>query len=119
MVDRLLIKDLRARTIVGVHEWEQAQPREVRIDLDLTVDLEAAARSDELVDAVDYGAVCRLVVAHATASRCRLVERLAGSIAELVFEHFAGVRALTVRVDKPGAVRGAGGIAVELTRSRD
>ena len=116
-MDRILIRDLRADTIIGVHERERSRPQPVVLGLELTADCSAAARSDELDDAVDYEAIATAVVAHVGECRFRLVERLAGSVADLVLEMFPRVSALTVTVEKPGAIPGAT-VAVELRRSR-
>jgi FolB domain-containing protein len=116
--DRISVEGLRARTIVGVHEWERRERQDVSIDLDLEVDLGPAATSDDLAETVDYGALSRAVVAFAETSRCHLLERLAGSIADLVLEHSARVHAVTVRVDKPNASRLARTVAVRLRRER-
>ena len=65
----------------------------------LEVDLAAAAASDHLSDTVDYGPlvdICRSVV---EMESYRLLERIAGRIAERVLAS-AGIRACTVRVRK-------------------
>jgi dihydroneopterin aldolase len=116
--DRLFVDDLRIRTIVGVHEWEQREPQEVVVHLEAEVDLGAAATTDDLADTVDYGRLIRQVHRHVEASRFHLLERLAGSIADHVLERFPGVEAVTVRVDKPAASDLARNVAVQLRRAR-
>jgi dihydroneopterin aldolase len=88
------------------------------VHLEAEVDLGVAARTDDLADTVDYGRLIREVHRHVEGSRFRLVERLAGSIADHVLEHFPGIRAVTVRVGKPGASNLARNVAVQLRRSR-
>jgi len=46
-------------------------------------------------------------------SRFRLIERLAQEVAETCLA-FPGVAGVTVTLDKPGAVRGARSVAVEI-----
>jgi len=58
------------------------------------------------------------VIAHVEASHYRLLEALAASIADLVLERCTPVEAVTVRVDKPGALRHARTVAVELRREK-
>jgi dihydroneopterin aldolase len=86
------------------------------VNLDLDADLEPAAASDDLAFAVDYAAVARAVSDHAAAARHLLLEALAGSIASVVLDRFPLVRAVTVRVEKQGAVPGARAVGVELRR---
>lgn len=119
MRDRLFVDELRIRTIVGVHEWEQREPQEIVVHLEAEVDLGAAAVTDDLEDTVDYGRLIRGVQAHVEGSRFHLVERLASSIADHILEGFPRVAAITVRVDKPGASRLARNVAVQMRRTRD
>ena len=112
----VFLRDLRVRTVVGVEEHERKSPQEVLVSLDLDVDLEPAAASDDLSLAIDYAAVARAVGEHAAAARHLLLEALAGSIATLVLLRFPLARAVTVRIEKPAAVPGARGVGVELRR---
>ena len=118
MSDRIHVHDLALRTIIGVHEWERETPQDVLVNLVLEVDLARAAASDDLADGVDYHALTKRVIAHVEASRYLLIERLAASIADLALEHFPALDAITVKVDKPGALRFARSVAVEMRRER-
>ena len=118
MSDRIFIRDLRLRTIIGVHDRERERPREILLNLELDTDLTASARSDALEDAVDYQALVEQVARHVEASRHRLLERLADGVAQLVLESFSAVDAVVVRVDKPGALPLARSVAVEIRRVR-
>ena len=116
--DRIYIRDLHLRTVIGVRTWERDKHQDVVINLALTTDLSAPSGSDDLADAVDYSKLTKRVIAHVEQSSYRLLERLAGSIADVVLEHFPPVKSVTVTVDKPGALRFARSVGVELTRDR-
>jgi dihydroneopterin aldolase len=118
VADRIVVEGLRARTVLGVHPHEREAPRDVLFRVTLELDLAAAAQSDDLEDTVDYDAVARLLVAHAEKARHRLVEALAGSLAALALDRFRALHAVTVRVEKPGALPGAETVAVEIRRAR-
>jgi dihydroneopterin aldolase len=118
MPDRIVFEGLRAFTTLGVHEHERRAPREVRVDLDLEVDLREACASDRLDASVDYDAVARAVSETAAKARFRLVEALAEAIARAVLAGFPRVARAIVRVTKPGAVEQAASIAVEIGRKR-
>lgn len=85
-MDRILIEDLRALTIIGAlpHERELAQP--LRIDLSIGCDLREAGRSDELAATVHYGLVCERVTELVRGSKDILLERLAAKVADVVLE---------------------------------
>lgn len=117
--DRIELRGLRALGVCGAlpEEQERAQPFEV--DLDITADLSAAVQSDELDDTVDYGAVCELVERVIATERFRLLERLAGRIAELVLTDDR-VREVTVTVRKlrPPVAQMVETTGVRITRQR-
>ena len=74
-------------------------PQMLELDLLVEADLDAAGRSDDLADTVDYGPlleICRTVV---EAASYRLLESIAGTIAERALA-VPGVLAVTVRVRK-------------------
>ncbi|MBL6749762.1 MAG: dihydroneopterin aldolase [Nevskia sp.] len=116
--DSILIEGLQVRTIIGVHAWEQHQPRPLLLDLELGIDLRNAAASDRLRDAVDYKAVADELIAFAAAREFRLLETLAESIARLLFERHP-ILWLRLAIGKPGAVPEARNVAVRIERRRE
>lgn len=116
-MDRILIQDLLVRCIIGVNEEERHQKQDVVINLSLTTDLSKPGKSDRIEDTVDYRAIKKQVMALAENSRFYLVEALAEAAAAVCLANPA-VTAVTVRVDKPGALRFAKSVAVEIERAR-
>jgi dihydroneopterin aldolase/2-amino-4-hydroxy-6-hydroxymethyldihydropteridine diphosphokinase len=118
-VDLIRIEGLRLMTVVGVlpHEREAAQP--LQVDLTLFADLEDAAKSDELDDTANYGAVAEAVASTVTAANDLLLERLAGRIAEVALS-FPRVEAVDVRLTKlrPPIPVDVSATSVELHRTR-
>jgi FolB domain-containing protein len=117
-VDQILIKDLVARGIIGVNDSEREKPQEILINIILFADLHPAGRSDNIHDTVNYRTVAKQALAHAESSQRFTVEALAADIAHLCLEQ-PGVLKARVRVEKPGAVRFAASVGVEIERSRD
>jgi len=117
-VDRILIGDLQARCILGISPEERREKQDVVINLAIFADLRPAGRSDRFEDAVDYRAIKKGVLALAEASHFQLVEALAQAVADKVLE-FPGVQRVTVRVDKPSALRFARTVGVEIERGRE
>ncbi len=56
-------------------------------------------------------------MAHVEASDCFLIEKLADNIADMCLQELQ-VRAVTVTVDKPGALTKARSVAVEIRREK-
>lgn len=114
-MDKIHIRNLRLRTLVGINEWEQRKRQDVVLDITLHLDLQAAATSDGIEDTVDYKTVKDQLVELVEAGSWRLLEALAGEVAELCLEP-GPVQAVDVTVDKPHALRFADSVAVQLHR---
>lgn len=100
-VDRIELRGLRVLARVGVLPHERAQDQPLEIDLDLTLDLGPAGRSDDLADTVDYGAVCAAVATTVgSAGHVALLERLAQSVTDAVLALDPRIDAVEVAVRK-------------------
>ena len=116
-LDRIHIRDLLLRCVVGVNEDERRQKQDVVIQITLEADLREACRSDCLEHTVDYRALKKRVISLVERSTFYLVERLAEAIAaECLAE--PRVRGVRVQVEKPGALRFARTVGVEIVRER-
>jgi len=116
-MDRILIKDLRARCILGINDDERREKQDVVVNLALAADLRKAGKSDRFEDAVDYRALKKRILAMVEGSSYYLVEGLAERIAEMCLEH-PRVAQAQVTVEKPSALRFARSVGVEITRAR-
>ena len=117
MPDKIYIRDLALRCIIGVYPEERREKQDVIINVALACDHSAAARSDRLEDAIDYKQLKLRIRELVEASQFNLIETLADRIVALCL-HEPRVQAATVTVDKPGALRFARSVAVEVTRRR-
>jgi dihydroneopterin aldolase len=116
-LDRIFITALAAETVIGIHEFERQTLQRVEVDLEMWVDLAAAARSDAIEDTLNYRSVAKRVLAFVQQGRFQLVEALAGGIAGLVLAEF-GIERVRVTVHKPGAVRHSRDVGVTIERAR-
>jgi len=116
-LDRIHIRDLGARCIVGINPEERVNKQDVNINLTMHADLSQAGASDAIEDTVDYKSVKKELLAMVEASEYLLIERLAERIAEIALRP-ALVQRVDVSVDKPGALRFARSVAVDITRER-
>jgi FolB domain-containing protein len=116
-VDRIIIEDLRLRCIVGVNPDERTQAQDINLRLTLCTDLRPAGSSDDLADTVDYSVLEDDIRALVEGSRFFLIERLADEIARLCLRR-PEVERVMVRLEKPGALRFARTVAVEIERTQ-
>jgi len=116
-LDRIHIRDLTVRCIIGIYPEERREKQDVVVNITLEANLRAACQSDRLDDTVDYKGLKRRIIAMIESSSRFLIERLAQDVAELCLAE-PKVTRVTVSVDKPGALRFARSVAVEITRAR-
>jgi len=116
-MDRIYIRDLLVRCIVGVYPEERHTPQDVVINIVLHADLRKPCQSDQLEDSIDYKAVKQKVLQLTGQSSDQLIERLAQRVADACLEDHR-VQEVEVTIDKPGALRFARSVAVQITRSR-
>lgn len=117
-MDKVIIKDLVIRGIIGINDWEREKEQEILVNIVMFTDTRAAADSDQIEDCVNYRTVAKKVFAHAEAAKRFTVEALANDLAEICLNE-KGVEKVQVRVEKPGAVRFAKSVGVEIERARE
>lgn len=116
--DRILVRDLRLRGIVGINDWERKKRQDIVINLTLFGDFRLAGSSDKIEDTLNYRSLTKDVIAHVEASSHYLVEALATELARICVVDHGAQRAL-VRVEKPAALRFADSVGIEIDRSRE
>jgi dihydroneopterin aldolase len=82
--DRIEVRGVRVEAVHGVLEDERARPQPFEVDLDMYLDTADAVATDDLATTADYGAAIDAVVAVLRGGPHRLVESLAGAIADAV-----------------------------------
>lgn len=116
-MDKIFIKDLLIRCIIGVNGEERRIKQDILINITLLTDLRKPGKSDKIDEAVDYRAIKKKVYNEIEISDYRLIESLAERVSEICLENSAVKKAI-VKVEKPGALRFAKSVGVEITRER-
>ncbi len=117
MPDQIQIKDLLLRTIIGINEEERRARQDVLINILLHADTRPAGASDAIEDAVNYRTITKQVIHLVESSQFYLVEKMAAEIAAICLAD-PRVESASVRVEKPGALRFARSVGVEIHRTR-
>jgi dihydroneopterin aldolase len=120
VTDRVEILDLRVTGVHGVlpEERERAQP--FSLDVVAWVDTAAAQKSDDLADTVDYGALAQAAADIVGGRSYRLLEALAGRLADalLILDPRLEAVEVTVRKLRPPLALDVGSTGVRVRRSR-
>jgi FolB domain-containing protein len=114
--DRIEIRDLLLRGIVGINDWEREKPQDILIHITLFADLRSAGASDKIDDTVNYRSLTKQVIEHVEGSARFTVEALAADVARICLAD-PRVARVRVRVEKPGALRFARTVGVEIERT--
>ncbi len=107
------ITDLCLETIIGIFDWERKEKQKVVINVEIEFNASKAIKSDRVQDTVDYKTITKKIIRHVEASQYFLLEKMTDSVLKIVLE-FPKVKKARVRIDKPGALRFARSVSVEL-----
>lgn len=102
-MDQIRIKNLKIFAHHGVYEQEKEQGQNFIVNAVLYVDMERAGRSDDISDAVDYGAVCLFLDNYMRENSFDLLEAVAEHVAEEILFEFPAVHKVEIEIDKPDA----------------
>lgn len=117
-MDKIFIKDLLLRCTIGVTPEERREKEDIVINLALAMDLHEVGQSDLMDDTVNYRDLKKRIIAMVEHSQYSLIESLADRIASLCLES-SKVLEVQVAVEKPGALRFARSVGVEITRKAE
>ncbi|MEE9514258.1 MAG: dihydroneopterin aldolase, partial [Anaerolineales bacterium] len=81
--DRIIIKDLLLRGIIGINAWEREKRQDILINITLSCDLRAPGERDKIEDAINYRTLTKKIIEHVEGSARYTVEALAADIATL------------------------------------
>lgn len=114
-MDKIFLSELKIDTIIGIWEWERRIRQSVIIDIEMSADIAKAAATDDVADTLNYKSVAKRIQEFVAASSFQLVETLAERIAAIIRDEF-DVAWVSVRVNKPGAIRGSRAVGVLIER---
>jgi FolB domain-containing protein len=117
-LDRILIKDLRIPGILGINPEERVNEQEILINAVLWADTRPAAVTDDIEDAVNYRTVTKALIAHIRDGKPMLVERLVQELVDICFDMEPRIKRVEMTVEKPGALRYARSVGINITRER-
>ncbi len=119
MSAHIIIERLEFRGRCGITAEERAKPQPLAVDLELDASLDAAGRSDNLADTLDYAKIAQRLVEIGTTQETCLLETMAERFLAMLFADFPITRA-TLWLRKLHApisqVTRSVGIRIERTR---
>ena len=114
-MDTIFLRNLRIETIIGIFDWERKDKQTVFFDIEMATDVNKAAASDDIDDALDYKSISKSIISFVEKSEFQLVETLAVKVAELIMTEF-NISWLRLSLNKKGAISYADDVGVSIER---
>jgi FolB domain-containing protein len=115
MADFIHIRGLEVWCIIGINEDERLKEQKIIVNVRLAVDTRRASETDDIADTVDYKSLKNELMDYTLNSSFGLLEALAERLANICLR-YKGVSGVRLSIDKPGALRHAESVAVEIER---
>jgi len=114
--DRIEIRGLRLRCIIGFNSDERREKQDVVIDITIYADLARGGQTDDPAAIFNYKTLNKTVIRLVEASTYNTIEALATAIARTACVDCAAPR-VVVSVQKPGALRFTDTVGVVIDRT--
>lgn len=111
------IKNLKLKTIIGIHDFEQESLREIIINVKIETDKIDSLYSDKIEDTIDYANLTEKIKSVVKNHQSKLIESLAQNIIDKIMEDDA-IKSCELELDKPGAVKDVESFSINLKNVR-
>jgi len=115
--DKIFLEALEVHCLIGIFDWERKIKQKILIDLEFPADIRKAAKTDRIQDTIDYKKIAKRTIEFTAKSKFFLVETLAEKLAQMILSEFR-LPQIMIRISKPGAIRGANNVGVQITRRK-
>lgn len=116
LADKVFIKQLAVPALIGALPEERKAPQNLFFDLEMSIDIRAAAKNDDLNQTIDYAAVRRALIEFVAQSSFDLLETLGDRLATSLYEQF-NFSAIHLCITKqPFDITDAEGVGVIIER---
>lgn len=112
------IEEMEFYAFHGHYKEEQIVGNRFLVDLELKTNMEAAAVSDQLEDAVNYQVAYRVVKEAMKRPKSNLLEHIGKRILDALYEELTGIEKATVTIRKMNPPMGGPIRSVNVTMSR-
>jgi dihydroneopterin aldolase len=119
-MDKIFVAGLELEAKHGLYDQERQLGNLFRFDVRVSADTRNAAATDDLSGTIDYAEIADVVKQEAMGPSTKLVETLAGRIADSLLHRFPKAEKVKVRVAKlnPPGMESVSEAGVEISRER-
>ncbi|QOW10361.1 2-amino-4-hydroxy-6-hydroxymethyldihydropteridine diphosphokinase [Kaistella flava (ex Peng et al. 2021)] len=108
------VENLRLRAFIGFIDWETEKLQDIIISFSFKYDTAIASKTDDVQDAVDYKKITKGIIDFVDHKSFHLIETLTDKIYNHIQESGPALQEITVKVEKPHALRFADNVLVEI-----
>jgi 7,8-dihydroneopterin aldolase/epimerase/oxygenase len=116
-MDKLFISGLQVETIIGVYPNERVEKQSLKMDIEITLDIQAAINSDQIQQTVDYAILIEKITQWTSTTTFQLVESLADFLAKKILSTFP-VQSVGLRLHKFSEKVRADSVGVVIERKK-
>ena len=113
-LSEVCVENLRLRAYIGFIDWETEKLQDVVISFSFKYDTALASKTDEVQNAVDYKKITKGIIKFVDHQSFHLIETLAEKIYQYIQFSGAALQDITVKVEKPHALRFADNVLVQI-----
>jgi len=119
-MDTLILKECKFECYIGIFPKERKVKQPIILDIELSLDIRKAAKSDSIKDALDYRDVHALIKERVEKNTSFLIETVVEDLARDILKKFPAVKAVTLILQKPKPMqkRNAAWAGLKIIRTR-
>lgn len=115
-MDKIIIKDLLLRGILGLNPEERIQKQNILVNVVMYHDISQAAATDDVTHSLNYATISERITDRVETGSDLTVEKLVTDLARMIVVEYGAARVM-VRVEKPTALPFAASVGVEIERT--
>jgi len=112
------VKNLKLKTTLGVHAWEQNFSREIIINIEIETAFEKSLESDNVEDTIDYDGVITKIKNFIAQNQFKLIEKLSNEVMKKIMED-SRIARCKLEIDKVGIVDFVDSCSVTIEQKRE
>lgn len=113
----LKLKNLRLKTIIGIHAWENDIDREIIINIEIKLSEQPVIASQNIEDTIDYDTITTQIKNLISHNRFGLIETMTKAILDKIMED-ERIQRCKVEIDKVGAIESLESASITLEKTR-
>ena len=113
----VFIKDFIIEEIIGIHEHEKIKKQKIKFNIVLNVNQSSIPDEKDINSIVDYEKITNKLENLTKSKKYNFLESLAEDSFKEIFEDYR-INSVTIKIEKPEAIRNAGSVGVEVFKTR-